>query len=254
MGNRRAHKEILMSTDTGYAPDRWEFDAEVTNVFDNMLERSIPEYQTMRDLSGKLATKLVHSNTSILDIGSSRGDNILQMMRSGKPDQHYFGLEISKPMLDASYKLLDQYIKNGLVDLIEEDLRKGLPLPKLEKNNANISVVTSILTLMFVPMEYRYRVIADIYNILPSGGALVFVEKVLGNTADIDQFMVSEYYDMKRQNGYSDEDIDRKKLSLEGVLVPQTMNNNIAMLQAVGFSTIDCFWRWMNFGGLIAIK
>ena len=66
--------------------------------------------------------------------------------------------------------------------------------------------------------------------------------------------MVDEYYEMKRMNGYSMEDIDRKKLSLEGVLVPQTINSNIAMLQSVGFLTVDCFWRWMNFGGLLAIK
>ena len=28
--------------------DKWEFDAEVTKVFDNMLDRSIPQYRVMR--------------------------------------------------------------------------------------------------------------------------------------------------------------------------------------------------------------
>ena len=240
-----------MIKDTGYAPERWAFDNKVTAVFDNMLERSIPQYQTMRELSGKLAAALVHPDSSILDIGSSRGDNILQISQYAKTDQHYFGVEVSQPMLEASRKLLEPYIRRGLVDLLEHDLRNGLPI---YEGNTSISIACSVLTLMFVPMEYRYRVVADIYNLLPSGGAFILVEKLLGNTPDIDQLMVNEYYEMKRENGYSIEDIDRKKLSLEGVLVPQTMNSNIAMLQSVGFLTVDCFWRWMNFGGLLAIK
>lgn len=240
-----------MIKDTGYAPERWAFDSKVTAVFDNMLERSIPQYQTMRELTSKLAATLVHPNSSILDIGSSRGDNILEISRYAKPEQHYFGVEISQPMLESARQLLASPIKLGLVDLLEHDLRDGLPI---YEENTPVSIVCSVLTLMFVPMEYRYRVVSDIYKILPSGGAFILVEKLIGNTPDIDQLMVKEYYGLKRHNGYSNEDIDRKKLSLEGVLVPQTMNSNIAMLQAVGFLTVDCFWRWMNFGGLLAIK
>ena len=244
-------EQSQMIKDTGYAPERWAFDNKVTAVFDNMLERSIPQYQTMRELSGKLAAALVHPDSSILDIGSSRGDNILQISQYAKLNQHYFGIEISQPMLDTSRELLREYINRGFVDLLEHDLRNGLPI---YEENTPISIVCSILTLMFVPMEYRYKVVADIYKILPPGGALILVEKLLGNTPDIDRLMVDEYYEMKRMNGYSMEDIDRKKLSLEGVLVPQTINSNIAMLQSVGFLTVDCFWRWMNFGGLLAIK
>lgn len=240
-----------MIKDTGYAPERWAFDNKVTAVFDNMLERSIPQYQTMRELSGKLAAVLVHPDSSILDIGSSRGDNILQISQYAKANQHYFGIEISQPMLAASRKLLKAYSSKGLVDLLEHDLRDGLPI---YEENTPISIVCSVLTLMFIPMEYRHHVVADIYNLLPSGGAFILVEKFLGNTPNIDRLMVDKYYEMKRMNGYSIEDIDRKKLSLEGVLVPQTMNSNIAMLQSVGFLAVDCFWRWMNFGGLLAIK
>jgi len=29
---------------------------------------------------------------------------------------------------------------------------------------------------------------------------------------------------------------------------------NEAILKGAGFTTVDCFWRWMNFGGWIAIK
>jgi hypothetical protein len=68
------------------------------------------------------------------------------------------------------------------------------------------------------------------------------------------RMMVHEYYGMKAQNGYTQEQIERKRLSLEGVLVPVTARWNEEMLAAAGFTQIDCFWRWMNFAGWIAIK
>ena len=62
-------------------------------------------------------------------------------------------------------------------------------------------------------------------------------------------------YRMKKSNsGYSIDEIDRKSASLEGVLVPVTAKWNEDMLREAGFKSVDCFWRWMNFAGWIAIK
>ena len=112
----------------------------------------------------------------------------------------------------------------------------------------------SIHTIQFTPIEYRLEILEKIYNSLIDGGALIFVEKVLGSNNNINQRMVDVYHDMKKINGYSDEDIERKRLSLEGVLVPVTANWNEDMLRATGFRKVDCFWRWMNFAGWVAVK
>ena len=59
---------------------------------------------------------------------------------------------------------------------------------------------------------------------------------------------------MKKQNGYTEEQIERKRLSLEGVLVPVTSDWNIDLLKQAGFRQVDIFWKWMNFVGYIAFK
>jgi tRNA (cmo5U34)-methyltransferase len=59
---------------------------------------------------------------------------------------------------------------------------------------------------------------------------------------------------MKRRRGYTNEQIDRKRLSLEGVLVPVTARWNEDLLRAAGFGEVDCFWRWMNFAGWVAVR
>ncbi len=66
--------------------------------------------------------------------------------------------------------------------------------------------------------------------------------------------MIDIYYDLKAENGYSQDQIERKRLSLEGVLVPVTAHWNEEMLKTAGFVEVDCFWRWMNFAGWVAVK
>mgnify|MGYP001601651293 CR=1 FL=1 len=66
--------------------------------------------------------------------------------------------------------------------------------------------------------------------------------------------MVDAYHELKERHGYSREEIDRKRLALEGVLVPVTARWNEDMLRRAGFREVDCVWRWMNFAGWGAVK
>ena len=122
------------------------------------------------------------------------------------------------------------------------------------KSENPVSLITAVLTMMFVPVDTRLKLLSDIYNTLDTGGAFIMVEKLLGQTLGIDDLLVSQYYRHKSEMGYSDDDIERKRLSLQGVLVPSQASVHEANLQALGFKQIDCFWRWMNFAGFIAIK
>jgi len=111
-----------------------------------------------------------------------------------------------------------------------------------------------VLTLQFIPIEYRQRLLRKIYESTEKGGVIILVEKILGNSALIDDVLLKKYYQMKEDNGYSSEDIARKRLSLEGVLVPMTAKWNEDMLYSAGFNYVDCFWRYLNFAGWIGVK
>lgn len=53
---------------------QWEFDEGVTAVFDNMLARSIPQYEEMRRLVFEIGCRYVKPHTDIVDLGCSRGE------------------------------------------------------------------------------------------------------------------------------------------------------------------------------------
>lgn len=229
-------------------PDgKWEFDASVTSVFDDMLSRSIPQYEVMRRACLDVAARYVQPATDIVDLGCSRGEAMAGLVDRFGAGNRFVGVEVSAPMLAAARERFAGYVKCGVVQILDTDLRRGYP-------PCRASVTLAVLTIQFTPIEYRLRILREVFKHTVPGGALVLVEKVIGATADIDAALVATYYDLKRENGYSQDQIERKRVSLEGVLVPVTAKWNEEMLAACGFREVDCFWRWMNFAAWVAVK
>ena len=65
-----------MTTDNTQPDGAWAFDEQVTEAFDDMLLRSIPQYEVMRNLCTNLAMQYAQKHTAIVDIGCSRGEAI----------------------------------------------------------------------------------------------------------------------------------------------------------------------------------
>ena len=236
------------SVSLGHLPaGPWAFDDEVTSIFDDMLERSIPQYDTMRGLVFELGKEFVPANGTVVDLGCSRGGALAPFVATFGDQASYVGVEISPAMLDACRKRFAPEIAAGRVSLLDLDLRTGYP-------NVEATLTLSVLTLQFVPTEHRPRLVREVYEHTAPGGAFVLVEKVLGNSALTDQLMTRLYHGLKRANGYGEEAIERKRLSLEGVLVPVTSVGNEDLLARGGFEEVECFWRCLNFAGWIGIK
>jgi tRNA (cmo5U34)-methyltransferase len=252
-GEQAGGGEILPELGQGPAVDRtmpdgrWAFDASVTDVFSDMLARSIPQYEVMRRAVLDVGSRYVKQHTDVVDLGCSRGDALAPFVDRFGAHNRFVGIEVSEPMLEAARQRFAGMIAAGVVDLRSVDLRRAYP-------PVRASLTLSVLTLQFVPIEYRQRVVRNAYEHVMPGGAFVVVEKILGDTADIDTAFVDLYYSLKREHGYSQDAIDRKRLALEGVLVPMTARWNEDMLKTAGFAEIDCFWRWMNFAAWVAVK
>lgn len=226
---------------------KWEFDREVTTNFDEMLRRSIPGYETMRRTVTDLALSNFVDGTDVVDLGCSRGEALAPLVAEiGKRARQFVGVEVSKPMLEAAHvRFYGEEWDN--VRILDLDLRRDYP-------EVDASVTLSVLTLQFTPIEYRLRILRNAWKRTCPGGIFLLVEKVLGASAEIDEEFVRLYYEMKQVNGYTEEEIERKRLALEGVLVPVTAAWNEDLLRRSGFSEVDCFWRELNFAGWIAVK
>lgn len=230
---------------------KWEFNADVAKCFDDMLTRSIPGYEQMRDLVFRIGSQFVRNGHTVVDLGASRGEASSKFIETFTSCD-FLLLEISKDMRAELHERFD-HLNN--VHIRNYDLRtKTGELESFLTTHHTPTLVLSILTLIFVPINYRPSIIQAVYNSLEVGGAFIVVEKVLGNSAATQEMLVDAYHQYKHDHGYSWEDIERKKAALEGVQVPISSSANIELLRSAGFDVVECFWRHLNFCGYIAIK
>lgn len=235
----------MTERDNVHPDGKWEFNAEVTTCFADMLERSIPDYRSMRSLVYEVGKQFIKPDTMVIDIGCSTGLAVEPLIVDYGHDNIFLLVDNAPAMVEACRK---HYA--GCEDFVRVehgDLWEFLPLP-----GQPASLVLSILSLQFMPTAYRQKIIADIYDSLAPGGAFIFVEKIISENQD--ELMVKLYYEMKRQNGYTVDQILAKRKSLENVLSPLKADWNVDMLRTAGFEKVDMFWRCLNFCGWIAVK
>ena len=223
--------------------EKWEFDQEVAACFANMLERSIPDYKSMRAITYKAGEQFIQPDTLIVDVGCSTGLAVEPFVEKYHAQNDFLLIDNAPAMVEACCSRFQTYL--GVI-VEEGNLWQFLPLRE------KASLVLSILTLQFTPTAYRQKMISDIYESMAPGGAFIFVEKIVSD--NLDDLMVELYYQMKRENGYSEEQIMEKRRSLENVLSPLKAEWNVDMLRTAGFQKIDMFWRCLNFCGWIAVK
>src|SRR6185369_17670344 len=108
---------------------KWAFDDQVTNVFEDMLSRSIPQYEVMRKAvfdTGRqfLDRALAQGKHSImLDLGCSRGEALAPFVYKYGAQVYFVGVEVSDPMLQASRQRFSKMIDAGVVEIRSQDLR-----------------------------------------------------------------------------------------------------------------------------------
>ena len=218
--------------------------------FDNHIEQSIRGYSDLMNDVISLSRYFVEDNTNIVDIGCSTGKNTKAMMEYNSdhsPDANFIGIEIADGFQKDLKKRKEELRVQGLnnVEFLMKDIR-GYQI-----TNANL--VTSIFTLQFMPKKDRKEVISNIYSGLNEGGAFIFAEKTICESALIQDMITFNYYDYKRKS-FDTTDIMDKERTLRNIMKPNTWKQLELMISYAGFSTVQPFWRNHAFVGAIAIK
>ena len=223
------------------------FGKKVAAVFDDMLERSVPFYAEMQRMIGEFASDFAAPGSAIYDLGCSTGTTMINLAPHVHPDVKFVGVDNSDDMLEkCSQKLKEHHFTNSH-ELICADLNNGIEI-------RNASMVLMVLTLQFVRPLHRDRLIKQIYDGMNENGCLILVEKFLGEDSIFNRLFIKYYYDMKKRNGYTDMEIAQKREALENILIPYKPMENREMLLRSGFRYTDTFFKWYNFGGIIAVK
>jgi tRNA (cmo5U34)-methyltransferase len=228
-------------------PTDFAFDERTARVFDDMLGRSVPFYSEIQRMTGELAADFAVPGSSLYDLGCSTGTTLAALEPLIDPSVHFLGVDSSAQMLEKAREKLDALPSSRRRSLLLADLHE---LDRIE----NASVVILTLTLQFVRPLHRERLVRTICEGTNPQGCLILVEKLTESDTLFNRLFIDYYYAMKRRHGYSDLEIAQKREALENVLIPYRLEENREMLLAAGYTKFQVFFRWYNFGGMIAVR
>ncbi|MCB0334335.1 MAG: hypothetical protein KDD55_12590, partial [Bdellovibrionales bacterium] len=115
------------------------------------------------------------------------------------------------------------------------------------------SLVLLNYTLQFLDVAAREELLKRIYASMVPGGVLFLSEKTRCLDEGEGEVVRVLHEDFKRQHGYSDSEIAKKRESLKGVLVPLTPEENEALLYKAGFERVVRVMQGYGFISWIAI-
>jgi tRNA (cmo5U34)-methyltransferase len=214
--------------------------------FDRHIERSIRGYNNLIEDCVELSQYFVENRTVFCDIGCATGRTLAAVRARNHeraPDASYVGLDIEPSFQRHWPEFSDPNTRFLVRDVLTfEDF-------------AELSMVTSIFTLQFLPERNRRQVCRKIYEGLISGGAFIVAEKTFAKIPKTQDMLTSLYLNYKRQY-FSDAEVLDKEKALRDMLKPVHEADLMRLLTDVGFKaeSIESFWRNHLFAAYICIK
>lgn len=237
-----------MNKDRVFAKDirkKFEFDEAVAAVFDDMLSRSVPFYKTTQSLIIDYIILNAQDGNRLIDLGCSTAKFLLELHAQQQSHLKLTGIDNSKPMLEQARKKALAFGAED-IELILSDIEQfGVD---------NFDFIVSNYTLQFIRPIKRPRMVEKIYDGLNEGGKFIFSEKVVFEDKTLDKQIIEIYYNYKKEQGYSEFEIAKKREALENVLIPFTIKENTDMCKEAGFTRVETIFQWANFVTFVAIK
>lgn len=225
----------------------FRFDANVADVFDDMIERSVPGYRSIITMIETLTEHYAQPGSTLYDLGCSLGGATLSMRRGVAADGcRIVAVDYSEAMVKRCRKSLDRDLHDTPVETVCDDIRNV--------EIVDASVVVLNFTLQFIPPAERQALLHGICDGMRPGGVLILSEKVVFADDHLDRLLTDIHLDFKRAHGYSDLEISQKRNALENVLIPETIAAHRERLLTSGFSSVDVWFQCFNFMSMLAIK
>lgn len=223
------------------------FNEEVTEVFEDMIDRSVPGYTSSLRLIENLSRKYFIEGTHCYDLGCSLGASSMSLIKAiGKREGKIFAIDNSPAMIAACEQKCADLIKTGKVKFIKQDVNEA----QIDK----ASVVVINFVLQFLNSKDRDGLLKKVFLGMKQGALLILSEKIHFDNKFRNQTIDNLHHQFKSNNGYSKMEISRKRDALEGVLVTDLETLHLKRLESIGFKKVRKVMTNLNFMTLVAEK
>ena len=225
----------------------FEFNAEVADVFKDMLHRSIPSYLSTIETIESLTKQYIQPDSNCYDLGCSLGTATLAIEKGINVEGcKIFAVDKSQPMINKCQTNIRNEATHVPIEVINDDI--------LNIEISNASVIVMNYTLQFIEKNKRQIIINRIYNGLRDGGLFLLSEKITNENKIIRDQLTTLHHDFKHKNSYSHLEISQKRAALEEILIcDDSITHNLRFKKA-GFKNFGLWMQHFNFASYVAIK
>jgi len=177
-----------------------------------------------------LLDELAPDARRILDLGSGDG-RLLDLVLRDRPRARGVALDFSPLMLG---KLAGRFASSARVEIVDHDLDR--PLPPL----GGFDVVVSSFAIHHLEDDRKRRLYEEVWALLEPGGVFCNLEHV----ASASPYAHQRFLDAI---GYTAEQEDRSNRLLD-------VHVQLQWLREIGFSDVDCYWKWRELALLAGRK
>ena len=166
----------------------------------------------------------------ILDLGTGDG-RLMALLKIDRPSVTGVALDFSPVMLD---KAKDRFKDDNSIEIISHNLDDRLP--DFDKFDA----IVSSFAIHHVTHDRKQSLYEEIFNLLTPGGVFTNLEHVASPNQKIHVQFLSKI-------GYTPETEDPSNKLLD-------VETQLGYLREIGFTDVDCYWKWLELALLIGIK
>lgn len=225
----------------------FRFDQSVAEVFPDMIQRSVPGYNTIVDSIGQLCGQYAQAHSHVYDLGCSLGAASLAAAKYIQAnDCHIIAVDNSEAMVERCRLHVSAFKAQTPIQVRCEDIQN------IKLTNASCVIMN--FTLQFIPPEQRLKIIKKIYAGLNPGGILLLSEKLSHQSQQGNELLIELHHEFKRRNGYSELEISQKRSALEEVMRIESFETHQTRLKEAGFSDVVRWFTCFNFASMVAIK
>ena len=225
----------------------FSFNKEVAEVFEDMVDRSVPGYRSSLKLIENLGKKYFQNKSFCYDLGCSLGASTLSLVEVVKEREGQIcAVDNSKAMISNCNKKFKHLIDSKKVNFINQDIEST------EIKDASIVVINFVL--QFIDSKKREGLLEKVYSGMRKNGLLILSEKTHFDNKFKNQTFFNLHHNFKFKNGYTKMEISRKRDALEGVLITDLEKDHCQRLHKIGYREIKKVMSNLNFFTLIAQK
>lgn len=239
------HKDTLFQIDT--VEEDFVFNERVVEVFDDMVDRSVPFYKEVIASSAQLLERFLTDDDTVYDLGCATGSSLIEFSRLLPNERlNFIGIDNSSPMLDKARLKAELFSCQDRVRFLLADITTF--------SHKGAGAIILNYTLQFIRPLLREEFLKRLYEHLRPGGVLLVSEKIINHDSRLNREYIEIYHQFKKSRGYSELEIAKKREALENILIPFSINENKTLLANSGFDSIETFFQWFNFCSFIAVK